>query len=113
MSYSDKKVTDNLKYLDKILEVNINKSKDYRIEIKKLAQNIEPIDFNFTFSETWAEKFRNIFNKPKSLADLLDNSNFTFQIPKEFNSHESKFLNALLYLHQENHIVFTPYPINI
>ena len=112
MNYKDERVTDNLKYLDKILETNLKLGNNYKIDVKRLAENINPIDFSSLFSETWADRLRSIFFKPKSLWEKFGDEELTLEIPSEFNSEESKFINALLYLHQEELIVFTPYPIN-
>ena len=106
MPFIDTKIEDNLKYLDKILNVNLEKANNYKIDAKKLAENIDPIDFESLFSESWADKLKSWFVKPKSLADM------DFEFPTEFNSEESKFINALWYLHSQGLIVFEPYPVN-
>jgi hypothetical protein len=111
-NYKDEKVTDNLKYLDKILETNLKLGNNYKIDVKKLAENINPYDFSFVFSETWADKLRNLFSKPKSIWENFENQQLNLDSQAEFNSEESKFINALLYLHKEELIIFTPYPIN-
>lgn len=107
-NYNETKIVDNLKYLDRILEVNLKKSENFLIEVRKLADNISPIDFDRLFSESFADKVKAIFVKPKSLADI----DFNFDIPAESNTEEAKFLNALFYLHSEGLIVFKPYPEN-
>ena len=106
MTYDDHKISDNLKYLDKILEVNLKQSNNYKIDAKKLAGNINPIDFESLFSESFADKVKSWFVKPKSLAEM------DFEFPIEFNSDESKFVNALWYLHSEGLLHFNPYPVN-
>lgn len=112
MIYLDNKITDNLKYLDKILEINLKQSTNYRITVHKLAENINPIDFSSLFSETWADKLKSFFSKPKPLWEKLGDNPVELNLPKEFNSDESKFINALYYLHSEELIVFQPYPVN-
>ena len=109
--YSDNKITDNLEYLDKILSVNLELGSNYKIDAKKLAENINPIDFSSLFSETWAEKLKSYFTKPKSLWEKFEDGH-EFAFPEEFNSEESKFVNALYFLHYEGLVVFQPYPIN-
>ena len=106
MIYDDHKISDNLKYLDKILEVNLKQSNNYKIDAKKLAENINPIDFESLFSESFADKVKSWFVKPKSLAEM------DFEFPAELNSDESKFINALWYLHSEGLLFFNPYPVN-
>lgn len=106
MPFIDTKIEDNLKYLDKILNINLEKANNYKIDAQKLAENIDPIDFESLFSESWADKLKSLFLKPKSLAEM------DFEIPTEFNSDESKFINALYYLHSQGLIVFQPYPVN-
>jgi len=113
MNYLNNKIKDNLKYLDKILELNLQNGYNYKIEIQKLAININPIDFSSLFSETFAERLTRIFTKPnKSIWKNLENTDFELYISEESNSEASKFINALFYLHQEELIIFTPYPIN-
>ncbi len=112
MIYVDNKITDNLKYLDKILEINLKKSTNYKITVFKLGENINPIDFSSLFSETWSEKLKSFFSKPKPFWEKLGDNPVELNLPQEFNSEESKFINALYYLHSEGLIVFQPYPVN-
>jgi hypothetical protein len=106
MPFIDTKIEDNLKYLDKILNISLEKANNYKIDVIKLAENIDPIDFESFFSESWADKLKSWFVKPKSLADM------DFEFPKEFNSEESKFINALWYLHSQGLVFFEPFPVN-
>jgi hypothetical protein len=106
MIYNDHKIKDNLKYLDQILKVSLEKANNYKIDAQTLASNINPFDFETLFSETWADKVKSWFVKPISLADI------DFEIPEEFNSEESKFVSALWYLHSQGLIYFEPYPAN-
>jgi hypothetical protein len=92
--------------LDKILEINLKQSNNYKIDAKKLAENINPLDFESLFSESFSEKVKSWFVKPKSLAEM------DFEFPVEFNSDESKFINALWHLHSEGLLHFTPFPVN-
>jgi len=112
MIYSDNKITDNLKYLDKILELNLKLGNNYIVEAKKLAENINPIDFSSLFSESWGEKLKSIFFKPISLWEKLGDGKLEINFSQEFNSEGSKFINALRFLHFEELIFFQPYPIN-
>lgn len=106
MFYDDHKIEDNLKYLDEILQINLKDGNNYKMDAKKLAESINPIDFESLFSESWADKIKSWFVKPKELADI------DFKIPMEFNSEESKFVNALIYLHSEGYLIFHPFPVN-
>jgi hypothetical protein len=112
MIYLDNKICDNLKYLDKILTLNLELATNYKIDAKKLAENINPMDFSSLFSETWSEKLKSYFIKPKSFCENLGDNNLEFNLPLEFNSEESKFINALYFLHSEQLVVFQSYPIN-
>ena len=112
MIYSDNKITDNLRYLDKILELNLNLGSNYAVDAKKLAENINPVDFTSLFSESWGEKLKSIFFKPKSLWEKLGDGEVEINFSEEFNSEEAKFVNALRFLHFEELVFFQPYPIN-
>jgi len=112
MEYLDNKIKDNLKYLDKILEINLSKGTNYKIDVKTLAENINPIDISSFFSESWKDKIKGFFVKPKPLWELFGEQELNLDDASQFNSEESKFVNALLYLHNEGYIIFAQYPIN-
>ena len=102
MEYNDKKVLDNLKYLDKILELNLEESNNYTISINDLVTGINPFNFDKLVSSSFIEKIVDYFGKTKSLADL------DFGTPEKFTSAESKLLNALAYLQKEELLIFSP-----
>jgi hypothetical protein len=112
MIYSDNKIEDNLKYLDKILELNLKFGNNYKVGAQKLAEEINPIDFSSLFSEGWAEKLKSYFFRPKSLAEQFGEGKLELNLSDEFNSDEAKFINALHFLHSKELVFFQPYPIN-
>lgn len=102
--YDENKVNDNLEYLDEVLETISKNSKDYVINIEKLVSHLNTIENpEKFFNKTLFEKISGFF---KSAYSILENDAELVLPPEEFNSEESKLLNALTFLNSEGLIFY-------
>lgn len=104
--YNSKKVEDNLKYLDEVLEIILDDSENYKIDLTKLTRTLNQYDSKVFFKDDSWDKMRKLFKSKKSLNDL----DLKFEILEEYNLNSANLLIALYFLHHQGLISFQPPP---